>query len=142
MTTRILATIALCLAPMFQILAQSKTQDVRLLMQQVKIESTIKTLIETGISYFKKDKPNVPEVAWNDIRRGVDYSSYIDRVEQIFNDNYSHEEIQGLIVEAKANPEKLPLFKKTVQEQLYEAGKQFGARYAEYLKKALAQKGY
>jgi hypothetical protein len=121
---------------------QSKQQDITALMQLIKIEPTMKGMVENGIELMKKHKPAVPQQVWNSIKSSVDYKPYANRVEQIFDVNYKQTEIKNLIAEARANPKKLPLFKQIVQQQLYDAGKQFGKNYANSILQTLAAKGY
>lgn len=127
----------------FPILAQQNEQkDIKTLMKLIKIEPTMKGIVENGIELIKKQKPNVPREVWNNIKSSIDYNSYSNRVEKIFYTNYTSEEIKNLIKEAKANPNELPFFKQIVQQQLYDAGKQFGKNYANSILQILSDKGY
>jgi acetolactate synthase small subunit len=121
---------------------QNKQQDISTLMQLMKIEPTMKGMVENGIELIKKQKPAVPQQIWNSIKTSVDYKPYVNRVEQIFDANYTQAEIKNLIAEVKANPKKMPLFKQIVQQQLYDAGKQFGKNYANSIKQTLTAKRY
>lgn len=121
---------------------QSKQKDITTLIQLMKIEPTMKGMVNNGIELMKKQKPSVPEQVWNSIKSSVDYKPYTNRVEQIFNTNYTEAEINNLVAEAKVNPKKMPLFKQIVQQQLYDAGKQFGKNYANSILQTLAAKGY
>jgi hypothetical protein len=120
----------------------TKQQDIALLVELIEIQSSMNDIVEQGIVYYQKQKPFVPEHIWSEIKANVNYSPYLQKVLQIFDSNYSQIEIKDLIVQAKETPKKIPLFKKIVQQKLYEAGKQFGRSYADYIKETLARNGY
>lgn len=120
----------------------NKHHSIVKLMQLIQIHSTMNKMVEQSISYYNQQNPGVSQQVWIDIKQNIDYVTYIKKVEQIFDANYSQKEIKYLILIAKSNPNKMPLFKQIVQQQLYLAGKEFGKGYSNLIKRALNQKGY
>ncbi len=120
----------------------TKHQDVQKLIQLIQIKPTMQNIVEQGIIYYQKQKPAVPKEVWKDIENSINYQPYLSRTEHIFNENYTQAEIKILIDEAKANPNKPPLFKNIVQQQLYDAGKEFGKNYGNLITQTLKSKGY
>lgn len=110
-------------------------------MSAMQIKPTMQTMVTQGIEIFKKQKPAVPQQVWDEIQRSVVYTSYINKVADIFNKNYTQPEIKELITLTTAQ-QKLPQFKKVVQQQLYDAGNEFGKNFGNLIKTRLKSGGY
>lgn len=121
---------------------QTKQQDIKHLIELIQIKPTMQNMVQQGIEYYQKQKPAVPQQVWKDIKSSIDYQPYLNLVEQIFDENYTQAEIKNLIAEAKINPKKPPLFKNIVQQKLYDAGKEFGTNYGNFVTQTLINKGY
>lgn len=137
----LLSLLAFCFAGSAQ--TTTKQQDIQKLLTALQIKNIMQSMVSNGIELYKKQKPAVPQQVWNDIKKSVDYSSYMTQVAAIFDNNYSQPEIKNLItLAASAPPGKLPQFKKIVQQELYNAGKEFGNNFGNLIKLTLKSKGY
>jgi predicted nucleic-acid-binding protein len=118
----------------------TKQQDIQTLINAMQIKATMQSIVDKGIETYKKQKPAVSQQVWNDIKSKVDYTSYISQVANIFDNNYSQLEIKSLVAAIK--PNQLPQFKKIVQQQLYQAGNDFGKKFGTLINQALTSNGY
>ena len=71
-------------------------------MTAMQIKLTMQTMVSKGIDIYKKQKPAVPQQVWDEIQKSVVYTSYMDKVADIFDKNYTQPEIKELITLSSA----------------------------------------
>jgi hypothetical protein len=120
----------------------TKHQDMQNLLSALQIKATMQNMVIKGIELYKKQKPAVPQQVWNEIKNSIEYTSYMNKVSGIFDNNYTQPEIKNLISLAAATKPKLPQFKTIVQQQLYNEGKVFGKYLGSFIQGQLQSKGY
>jgi hypothetical protein len=118
----------------------TKQKDIQNLINAMQIKATMESMVIKGIETYKIQKPFVAQQVWDKIINEVDYSSYLNKVEVIFNNNYTQTEIKNLTASIK--PNQLPQFKNIVQKQLYDAGNEFGKKFGALMKNNIATYRY
>lgn len=120
----------------------TKQQDIENLLTALQIKPTMQNMVSKGIELYKKKKPAVVQQVWDDIKNTVDYTSYMNKVLGIFDTNYTQPEIKNLVSLAATTKPELFKFKNIVQQQLYNAGNEFGKKFGTLIKDTLKSRGY
>lgn len=121
----------------------TKQQDIQKLLTSLHVKASVEKMATQGIELYKKQKPAVPQKVWNDILNAVDYSAYLNKVAEVFDNNYTQPEIKHLIDLANnAKPGMIPKLKPTVKEQLYYTSNEFGKNFGNYINTQLKAKMY
>lgn len=104
------------------------------LLQVNKTRETTEAMVKEVLSMYKKRYPNVSMMSWGSVESSVDYQSYYKAVKQIYSSNYKDVEIQELI--KLHQPKTMVQYTaktKKVEQQLYNAGKEFGRKLSTVL---------
>jgi len=119
-----------------------KKQEIKTLLGILQMEANTQLIVNKFFDAYKQQKPGVPPKVWNEIHQGIDYTPYMQQIANIFDSNYDQTEVENLIAIAKASKPNLPEFKKIVQQQLYDTGKNFGRSLSATIQTQLKAKGY
>lgn len=114
---------------------QSSTNaNVEKLFTVTKTKETTEQMVKEVIAMYKKRYPNVSVMTWGSIESSINYSGYYKKIKQIYSSNYTDAEIKELI--KLYNPktmDKYTLKTKKVEQQLYDAGKEFGKELSQLI---------
>jgi hypothetical protein len=126
-----LILISLILLTSFQ---SSTSVNVEKLFTVTKTKETTEQMVKEVIAMYKKRYPNVSVMTWGSIESNINYNGYYKKIKQIYSSNYTDAEIKELI--KLYNPktmDKYTLKTKKVEQQLYDAGKEFGKELSQLI---------
>ena len=114
---------------------QSSTNaNVEKLFTVTETKASTEQMVQEVIAMYKKRYPNVSVMTWGSIESSINYNSYYKKIKQIYSSNYTDSEIKELI--KLYNPktmDKYTLKTKKVEQQLYDAGKEFGKELSQLI---------
>jgi len=114
---------------------QSATSvNVEKLFTVTKIKETTEQMVQEVITMYKKRYPNLSVMTWGSIESSINYSGYYKKLKQIYSSNYTDTEIKELIkLYNLKTMDKYTLKTKKVEQQLYDAGKEFGKELSQLI---------
>lgn len=114
---------------------QSATSvNVEKLFTVTKIKETTEQMVQEVITMYKKRYPNLSVMTWGSIESSINYSGYYKKIKQIYSSNYTDTEIKELIkLYNLKTMDKYTLKTKKVEQQLYDAGKEFGKELSQLI---------
>lgn len=102
------------------------------LLEVNKTRETTEIMVKQILDMFEKKYPNVSIMTWGSIEKSIDYDSYYKKVKYIYSSNYTDVEIKELIRLYKSDTmDKYITKTKKIEQQLYNAGKDFGIGIAQ-----------
>lgn len=126
-------TLTFCIM-LFSFIQSSTNANVEKLFTVTKTKAITEQMVQEVIGMYKKRYPNVPVMTWGSIESNIDYHSYYKKIKQIYSTNYTDAEIKELI--KLYNPKTMDKYTaktKKVEQQLYDAGKEFGKELSQLI---------
>jgi hypothetical protein len=108
--------------------------NIEKLIKVTKTKESTEKLVKGAIDFYKKKHLNVSVMTWSNIEKSIDYYSYYKKIKQIYSSNYTDTEIKELI--KLYNPKTMDKYTaktKKVEQQLYNAGKEFGKELSQLI---------
>lgn len=108
--------------------AQSaKTIKIEELLTLTRSKEMIPLIVNNIVDKFKGQNSKIPESYWEEIKREIDYDTFLNKTIDIYVNNYSIEELDEMInVFNSGDVEKYQELNQKITPLLYEAGNEFG----------------
>jgi hypothetical protein len=107
-------------------------------------EKEIKEMVNGAIDIYAYKKPDIPQKIWDEIRSKVNYTEYMSNLANIYDINYSQNEIQELIRQMPDldTTQKTTILKPKVIDEIYQNSKNFGTTFSSLVKEIMLNNGY
>jgi hypothetical protein len=140
----IITLILLLCATTFFAQNTTKQNDIKTLLEVMESEKEIKEMVNGAIDIYAYKKPDIPQKIWDEIRSKVNYTEYMSNLANIYDINYSQNEIQELIRQMPDldTTQKTTILKPKVIDEIYQNSKNFGTTFSSLVKEIMLNNGY
>lgn len=120
-----------------------KEKDIYLLLELTKVKANVDDMVEKAIAYVQQQKPQVNQEVWQKVRKAVKFDQYLLQLVPIYDKHYTHEEIKALNRFFGSDAGKKYINKaRTIGQESYTVGKDFGKEIGLVIQQKLKESGY
>ncbi len=112
------------------------------LIEKTQTVAQSQVMISQILSYYAKQRPDVPQKVWQEIQSEINYQSFVTEVKEIYRQYYTETEAQEIIDTIDQYGINAVTYKPEITEAMYELGRKFGKQIGEHVKEKLKELGY
>ncbi len=98
------------------------------------MESVVQEMVTVYLNKFQKDNPKIPQSKWASIKSGIDHSTYIKGVADLYRNRYNEKELDELITVLRAGDlTRFYTLTERTKDDLYTLSMSHGKKISQYI---------